>query len=76
LNSIQRLSNSHLESLQRKTVYRLEDQVVSVVLYGSVARGTSTTESDIDILVIIEEENSSVRNQIKGMEKDFRNQKN
>ena len=34
----------------------LEDNLVSIVLYGSVARGTSTEESDIDIAIIAKQE--------------------
>ena len=34
----------------------LGDNLVSIVLYGSVARGTATEESDIDIAVITKQE--------------------
>ena len=33
----------------------------SVILYGSVARGTQTSESDIDILVLVDGDNSELR---------------
>lgn len=32
----------------------LGDSVLSVVLYGSVARGNATTESDVDLLLVLE----------------------
>lgn len=31
----------------------LKDEVISIILYGSVARGTENSESDIDIALII-----------------------
>lgn len=31
----------------------LKDEVISIILYGSVARGTENSESDIDIAIII-----------------------
>lgn len=31
----------------------IEERVVRIVLYGSVARGTSTEESDVDIALLI-----------------------
>ena len=34
----------------------LEDNLISIVLYGSVARGTATEESDIDIAIIAKHE--------------------
>jgi len=33
----------------------LSDSVVSIILYGSVARGNATVDSDIDVLVVLEE---------------------
>ena len=38
------------------------DSLVSIILYGSVARGTQTDESDIDIAVMLRsEENSDMK---------------
>ena len=31
----------------------LESQVIRIVLYGSVARGTNTAESDVDIALLL-----------------------
>lgn len=31
----------------------INDKLVSIILYGSVARGTETNESDVDIAIII-----------------------
>jgi predicted nucleotidyltransferase len=42
------------DSLTERLLAELQDQVHSIVLFGSVARGEATDESDIDILVIAE----------------------
>ena len=33
----------------------IPDKIISIILYGSVARGTATDESDIDIALIIKD---------------------
>ena len=33
----------------------MPDQIISIVLYGSVARGTATNESDVDIAIIVKD---------------------
>lgn len=41
------------------------DRLVSIILYGSVARGTDTVESDIDIAIILKDAKSqSVQDKI------------
>ncbi|OLN26242.1 nucleotidyltransferase domain-containing protein [Desulfosporosinus metallidurans] len=42
----------------------LNQELVSTILFGSVARGTDTSESDIDILVIVTEDNLGIRDKI------------
>lgn len=39
--------------LVRGILELMEERVVRIVLYGSVARGTSTEESDVDIALLI-----------------------
>jgi predicted nucleotidyltransferase len=34
----------------------MQEQVVSIILYGSVARGTNTEDSDVDIALLIKGE--------------------
>ena len=41
------------DSKTKKIVEILKDEVISIILYGSVARGTESSESDIDIALII-----------------------
>jgi predicted nucleotidyltransferase len=45
------LLNTFVHLAQQK----LRDQVVSIVLYGSVARGTARPDSDVDVLLILRE---------------------
>lgn len=42
-----------LEQLVQLLQARLGDRLTTVVLYGSVARGTATPQSDIDLLVVV-----------------------
>lgn len=51
------------------------DDLVSVVIYGSVARGTATYQSDIDILLVVEHLPSGRMNRMRGfmnIEEDLR----
>lgn len=41
-----------LEKFRRKVLDTLGNRVYSIIVYGSVARGTATKDSDIDVLVI------------------------
>ena len=50
----------HIESLLRDLRARLEalygDRLHAVVLYGSYARGEESPESDVDVMVVLEDE--------------------
>ena len=50
----------HIESLLRDLRTRLEvlygDRLHAVVLYGSYARGEESSESDVDVMVVLEGE--------------------
>lgn len=46
----------------------------SIILYGSVARGTATSESDIDILLLVDEQPEKLKNyeeQLTDVSTDF-----
>lgn len=45
------ITNELIEGLKKI----FNDNLVSVILYGSVAKGTATNESDIDIAVIVKD---------------------
>lgn len=42
----------YLDALTKALVERLGDSLLAVVLYGSVARGTASETSDIDLLIV------------------------
>lgn len=55
--NIKKMLTELAESLQQ--VYG--DKLKTIVLYGSVARGTQTDDSDIDIMVLIDGNNDELR---------------
>ena len=59
-NNEQQALQGLIESLQQ----RFSDQLREVILYGSKARGDSTPDSDIDVLVILSQENEQMRREI------------
>lgn len=44
--------------LVERLIDLFNDRLVSIILYGSVARGTNTDESDVDIVVILKDAKS------------------
>jgi len=65
-------SISHLTSNERAAIdeyirqigKRFPGRIHSVTLFGSKARGDADAESDIDLLVLVDEENPSFRSQL------------
>ena len=45
-----------LRTLRRELTRVLGDQLVSVILYGSRARGQARSDSDIDVLVVVRDD--------------------
>ncbi|MEW6685560.1 MAG: nucleotidyltransferase domain-containing protein [Candidatus Edwardsbacteria bacterium] len=60
-NFYKKLLKTYLSILQDE----LGDALVSVVLYGSVARDEATLESDIDLLIVVREDNKSYYQMLK-----------
>lgn len=44
----------YIDELKEKIIAYYGERLVSMVLFGSLARGTATQESDIDLLLIVE----------------------
>ena len=63
---------SHLTANERAAISeyaeqirnRYPERVLSVTLFGSKARGDADTESDIDLLVLVDEESNSFRSEL------------
>jgi predicted nucleotidyltransferase len=54
-----------LNKFKRKLLARFKDKLVSLVLFGSVARGTARKESDIDLLIILKDAPDSYYERLK-----------
>ena len=59
-----RTEQTSLRAFVRKLNEQLGNEVVKVVLFGSKARGNSDIDSDIDVLVLVKEENRSLKDLI------------
>ena len=51
------------------------DQLVGVVLFGSVARGEADRASDVDLLVVVEEDNTSARRAVQPIVRELQETK-
>ncbi len=54
-----------LNKFKRKLLIRFGDDLISLVLFGSVARGTARKESDIDMLIILKDAPDSYYERLK-----------
>lgn len=66
---MKRLENSELFDLLRRFVEKssidVGDNLISIVLFGSYARGLATAESDIDVLILLEVERENDKKLIR-----------
>jgi predicted nucleotidyltransferase len=53
-----------IEAFVRCIERHFPDRLLDIVLFGSKARGDAGAESDIDLLVLMDEENDAVRSQL------------
>lgn len=49
------MDQSILTELVQGILSVMEDQIVSIILYGSVARGTNGADSDVDVALLLHE---------------------
>ncbi len=54
-NSLQKAFSQLLAALKEETCKYYKERLISLVIYGSVARGTMRPDSDVDILIIAED---------------------
>ncbi len=47
------MDNAMQKELVNGILYAIQDDVLSIILYGSVVRGTETDESDVDIAILV-----------------------
>lgn len=72
--SITRLTKTEkgaLNEFKARTIKFFPDKLKSIILFGSKARNTSIPFSDIDILVVVEEETISIWDQIQEISSDI-----
>jgi len=53
-----------INAFLNKTTTDLGDQILKVIVFGSVSRGQATDDSDIDLLVVIKSEDYLIRRQL------------
>lgn len=63
--------NDIIKNFIRDTQAILKENLVAGYLFGSYARNEQTPESDIDILFIVKEFNSKIRNEMSSLSADY-----
>jgi len=62
-NSINKNHGKAISDFAKKAKNILKDNLVDILIYGSVSRGEAKTDSDIDIIVIVKK--NAFKNQMK-----------
>ena len=60
-----------VEEFVKRATQKYGDRIRSVTFFGSAARGTAREESEIDILVVIDEEDFRLRRKLIGLSFDI-----
>lgn len=60
-----------VEEFVRRATRDYGDRIRSITLFGSVARGDASEDSDIDLLVVIDEEDFRLRRKLVGLSFDI-----
>jgi predicted nucleotidyltransferase len=64
INRITKKENDALQAFNQRLLTELGKQVQQVILFGSKARGDSALDSDIDVLILADEESRPLRKTI------------
>lgn len=64
LSQITKKEGEALEIFIQRLLAELGQQVVQVILFGSKARGNSTADSDVDVLILAKDEDRQLQRQI------------
>jgi predicted nucleotidyltransferase len=64
ISRITKNENDALQAFIQRLLTELGEQAQQVILFGSKARGDSAPDSDIDVLILADEENRQVRKTI------------
>jgi len=56
-----------IEEFKRRVEERFPGELVRLIIFGSKARGEATSESDVDLLVVIQSDNWRLGDEIRGV---------
>jgi predicted nucleotidyltransferase len=68
--------DSNLELFKERLQKKLGDNLIRIILFGSRARGDNDEYSDYDCIVVVKENNKSIKEAILDIESDILYEKN